>query len=188
MSIATRAASLPILALAALALGACSGPAAAPASDPPAGGDPTSSPEATTTGGGESVDTATGACPTVPQAGFELSSSPLVVEAPADGQVYGGVDHPVSWTFAESPGIGADVDLYYVNDAGDAISMGGIFLEDLGGNTWGTSNDVFWSDAADRPGFAILSITHDASLGDDGNATADREQVGVYCLTYQVSQ
>ncbi|MCW5953453.1 MAG: hypothetical protein KIT69_14460 [Propionibacteriaceae bacterium] len=137
---------------------------------PTSGGDPTSAP------GG---DPGGGNCPTVPQEGFELFSSALVTKAPADGQLFGGADHPVSWTFAEALEYDPDVDLYYVNEAGDAIAMGGKMLNDLGGNEWGTSDDVFWSDAADRPGFAILGVTKSAQ---------DHEIVGVYCLTFKVAE
>lgn len=115
----------------------------------------------------------------MPQEGFELFSSSAVITAPADGQIFGGADHPVSWTFAEPQEYNPDIDLYYVNQAGDAISMGGVILEDLGANEWGSSKEIFWSDAADRPGFAILGVSEHGT---------DHEIVGVYCLTYQVTE
>ena len=131
---------------------------------------------------------AAAACPKVPQEGFELTSSDLVTAAPAEGQVYGGVDHPVQWTFAEAQDLTPSVDLYYVDAAGDAIAMGGLFLTNIEGNTWGDSSDVFWSDAADRPGFAIVTLTNSASMADDGTLSADTDIAGVYCLTYHVSE
>lgn len=139
---------------------------------PTTGGDTSPAPGGGSGGGG-------GACPTVPQEGFELFSSEAVTQAPAEGQVFGGPDNPVSWTFAEVQEYDPDVDLYFVNEAGDAISMGGVFLEDLGGNEWGSSKDIFWSDAADRPGFAILGIS---------KSPTEHEIAGVYCLTFKVSE
>lgn len=163
-----------------LALAGC---APAPSAPAPTGdtGSRTSAPateggDAPSAPGGGSGDSV---CPTVPQEGFDLHSSPLVTRAPGDGQILGGTDHPVSWTFAEPQEYAPDVDLYYVNTDGDAISMGGVMLEDLGGNEWGTSKDVFWSDAADRPGFAILGVTHNAT---------DHDVIGVYCLTFKVTE
>ncbi len=154
----------------------------APSVPAPAPGEETSQPGPTAEPGqateGGSGD-AGGACPTVPQEGFDLFSSPVITKAPAEGQVFGGADNPVSWTFAEPQEYDPDIDLYYVNQAGDAIAMGGVFLEDLGANEWGSSKDVFWSDAADRPGFAILGVT---------NGATDHEIVGVYCLTFKVTE
>lgn len=152
------------------------GPAPAPgeqSSQPaPTNGGQASPPPDGGSGGG-------GACPAVPQAGFELFSSDAVVKAPASGQIFGGEAHPVSWTFAEPQEYDPDIDLYFVNEAGDAIAMGGVFLEDLGGNQWGSSKDIFWSDAADRPGFAILGVS---------KSPTDHEIAGVYCLTFKVAE
>lgn len=183
--IAARGALAASLLAAALGLAGCAPTAPAPAPDgdtsqpaPTVGGETSPDPggEASSAPGGGSDGSA---CPTVPQEGFELHSSPLVTKAPDDGQVLGGVEHPVSWTFAEPQKYAPDIDLYYVNTAGDAISMGGVMLENLEGNEWGTSKDVFWSDAADRPGFAILGVTHNET---------EHDVIGVYCLTFKVTE
>lgn len=179
MTAVRRLLAASLVASAALWVVGCAPSAPAPS---PGGGD-TGQP-APTTGGETSQEPGGGsggggACPTVPQEGFELFSSEAVTKAPAEGQVFGGADNPVSWTFAEPQEYDPDVDLYYVNEAGDAIAMGGVFLEDLGGNEWGSSKDVFWSDAADRPGFAILGVSKTPS---------DHEIAGIYCLTFKVTE
>lgn len=140
---------------------------------PPAEGQTSPTPDGGSGGGG-------GACPSVPQEGFELFSSPAVLEAPAEGQVFGGPEHPIVWTFAEAQEYSPSVDLSYVNSAGDAIPMTAFPLEDLGGNQWGSSFEVFTSGAADRPGFAVLHVS--------GSSPEDDEIAGVYCLTFKVTE
>lgn len=128
-----------------------------------------------------------GTCPSVPQEGYDLYSTDQVVEVPADGAVYGD-GTPVSWTFTGPVEGTPDVDMYYVNSAGDAIAMGGIFLEDFGANTWGSTLNVFDSAADGRPGFMVLGLTHDAAGDGNGNISGTHEIVGVYCVTYKVSE
>ena len=127
-----------------------------------------------------------GTCPTVPQGGYELFSSDQVATAPVDGAIYGD-GTPIAWTFAGPVEGTPDVDMAYINEAGDAIPMGGIFLQELGDNTWGSSLNVFTSDADGRPGFMILGLTHDAGIAADGTLEGTHEIVGVYCVTLKVA-
>jgi hypothetical protein len=127
-----------------------------------------------------------GACPAVPQEGFDLFVGDVVAAGPADGAVFGD-GSTLSFTFTEPVEGTPDLDLFYVNEAGDAIQMGGLFLEDQGDNTWTTSNLVFTSDAEGRPGFAFLGITTNVGLDDEGIITGDHEVVGIYCLSLKVA-
>jgi len=128
-----------------------------------------------------------GACPTVPQEGYELSSSEIVTVAPADGAIYGD-GTPISWTFADGTVTSTpDVDMSYINEAGDAIPMGGIFLEDFGNNEWGSTLNVFTSDADGRPGFMILGLTPEVGLAADGTIEGEHVIVGIYCVTFKVA-
>jgi len=174
-----RVLMLPVLVALTVTLAACAPeapvePAAAP--DEPA----TAAPQESAAGGSEG---GSGTCPTVPQEGYELFSSEIVVAAPADGAVYGD-GTPISWTFADGTVTTvADVDMSYINEAGDAIPMGGIFLEDFGDNEWGSTLNVFTSDADGRPGFMTLGLTQDA----DATGSGEREIVGTYCVTFKVA-
>lgn len=142
--------------------------------------------EATAAAQGSGDDASGGSCPTVPQEGYELFSSDQVLTPPADGAVYGDGTQ-IAWTFAGPIDGAPDVDISYVNDAGDAIPEGGIFLDDLGNNTWGSTQNIFTSDADGRPAFMILGLTHDAGMADDGTLTGTHEIVGVYCVTLKVA-
>ena len=71
----------------------------------------------------------------MPQAGYELSSSDVFSEVPESGAVWGD-GTLISWTFADGGEHIVGVDMSYVNDAGDAIPMSGIFLDDMGGGRW----------------------------------------------------
>lgn len=126
-----------------------------------------------------------GACPAVNQAGLDLFTTDQVVEAPAEGAVYGD-GSTVQWTFAAPIEGTPDVDMYYINDDGDAIAMTGIFLDDYGNNTWGSNLNVFWSDADGMPGLMVLGLTHDAAVADDGTLSGTHEEVGIYCVSYKV--
>ena len=147
----------------ALALAACSG------GDTPAapGGGSTADPAATqpaaeATTGGTDAAASGGDCPTVPQAGYELSSSDVFSAVPESGAVWGD-GTLISWTFADGAAHIVGVDMSYVNDAGDAIPMSGIFLDDMGGGKVGSSLLVFDSDTNGRPGF--MTLTRDGRNG-----------------------
>lgn len=118
-----------------------------------------------------------GTCPTVSQGDYELFTTDQVAVAPVDGAIYGD-GTTISWTFAGPPAGTPDVDISYVNDAGDAIPTGGIFLEDLGDNEWGSSLNVFNSDEDGRPAFMTLGLTDDAGA---------HTIVGRYCVTIKVA-
>jgi len=118
-----------------------------------------------------------GTCPTVPQTGYELSSSDVFSEVPEAGAVWGD-GTLISWTFADGGEHIVGVDMSYVNDAGDAIPMSGIFLDDMGGGTVGSTLLVFDSDTSGKPGFMTLTET-------EGTET---ETLGVYCVTFNVTE
>ncbi len=135
-------------------------------------------PAATSAAAGGAGDSASGGtCPTVPQGDYELFTTDQVAVAPVDGAIYGD-GTTISWTFAGPPAGTPDVDICYVNDAGDAIPTGGIFLEDLGDNEWGSSLNVFNSDEDGRPAFMTLGLTDDAGK---------HVIVGRYCVTVKVA-
>lgn len=187
MNLAARSASALAVAMLTLALAGCGQDKGG--EDAPGGaGEGASAPVAEATaapadgGAGESG----GACPTVPQEGYELFSSDAVAVAPADGAVYGD-GTSISWTLAEAYDGTPDVDMSYINEAGDAIPMGGIFLEDMGNNEWGSTLNVFTSDADGRPGYMLLGLTTDVGLADDGTATGNHEVIGIYCVTFKVA-
>ena len=99
-SLRVALAAVPVV-LCAFALAACSGgdTPAAPA------GDPTSTAGSTQqatepTAAGTPAAASGGTCPTVPQAGYELSSSDVFSAVPEDGAVWGD-GTPISWTFAD---------------------------------------------------------------------------------------
>ena len=132
----------------------------------------------TSASGGGSGDSASGGtCPTVPQGDYELFTTDQVAVAPADGAIYGD-GTPISWTFAGPPAGTPDVDISYVNDAGDAIPTGGIFLQDLGNDEWGSSLNVFDSHEDGRPAFMTLGLTDDAGA---------HTILGRYCVTIRVA-
>lgn len=162
----------------ALALAACSG------GDTPAapGGGSTADPAATqpaaeATTGGTDAAASGGDCPTVPQAGYELSSSDVFSEVPESGAVWGD-GSLISWTFADGAEHIVAVEMSYVNDAGDAIPMSGIFLDDMGGGKVGADRPLFDSDTNGRPGFMTLTETEGT----------DTETLGVYCVTFKVNE
>lgn len=132
------------------------------------------------------ADPASGTCPAVPQQGFELFSSDIVAQAPRHGALYG-EGHPVSWAFSRALEYGPSVDLYYVNEAGDAIAMGGTNTVDEGDNTWSVEDPVYWSEANGRPGFVILTVTNSITA-EEGSYRADTEIAGVYCVTFVTSE
>lgn len=143
--------------------------------------------EATAAAEGSGDGASGGACPAVNQEGLDIFSSDQVLVAPMDGAVYGD-GTPISWTFAGPIEGTPDVSMYYINDDGDAIAMTGIFLDDMGDNTWGSDLSVFWSDANEQPGLMVLGLTHDAGIAEDGSLTGTHEEVGIYCVTYKVSE
>ena len=123
----------------------------------------------------------------MPQEGYEAFSSNFVVAAPANGAIYWD-GTPISWTMVDSPeGAQFDVDLSYVNTDGDAVEIGGFFLEDLGDNVWSSSLNVFDSNAHERPAFAVLGVTSDTDVWYLGQITGDHEILGVYCLSLRVA-
>ncbi|MES1171386.1 MAG: hypothetical protein ABUL56_03390 [Actinomycetota bacterium] len=164
--------ALPAVVLCALALSACSGGGDEPG-DAPDPGQPATSTSATST----AVAAPAGDCPTVPQEGYELSSSDVFSEVPASGAVWGD-GTLISWTFADGAEHIVGVDMSYVNEAGDAIPMSGIFLDDMGGGTVGSTLLVFDSNTNGRPGFMTLTETEGT----------DTETLGVYCVTFKVSE
>src|SRR6187431_182708 len=130
----------------AFALTACAGGDAPSA---PAG-DPTVAVGATNvatdpTSAGTPAAASGGTCPTVPQGGYELSSSDVFSAVPESGAVWGD-GSLISWTFADGGAHIVGVDMSYVNEAGDAIVKGGIFLDDMGGGTVGSTLLAFDSD------------------------------------------
>ncbi len=127
-----------------------------------------------------------GTCPAVAQEGYDLFSTDQVVTAPVDGAIYGD-GTPISWTFAGPTDGTPDVDISYVNNAGDAIPIGGIFLEDMGDNTWGSTLNVFNSDADGRPAFMRLGLTHDVTDDGTGKLSGTHEIVGIYCVTLKLA-
>lgn len=187
MATITRAFALPIIAIATLTLAAC-GPNAnpdAPAPDAGSSLDAPADPMPTVdTGDGEPGE----ACPPVPQEGYELFSSSIVVDAPPNGAIYGD-GTPISWTMESAPEDAQfDVELSYVSTDGDAIPMSGFFLDDLGDNVWGANFNVYTSDAHERPAFATLGVTSDTVLTDSGEITGTHQVLGVYCLSIRVSE
>ena len=166
------------LVMGAFVLAACSGgdTPTAPAADPTVAVGATND-ASDPTAAGTPAAASGGTCPTVPQGGYELSSSDVFSAVPESGAVWGD-GTPISWTFADGGAHIIGVDMSYVNDAGDAIPMSGIFLDDMGGGTVSSSLLVFDSDTDGRPGFMTLTET-------DGTKT---ETLGVYCVTFKVSE
>ncbi len=180
MSPVSRSLSVLTAALLTLALAGC-GPKSDEAgtnSTADAMADPSMTAAATSAAEAGAADSASdGTCPTVPQGDYELFTTDQVAVAPADGAIYGD-GTPISWTFAGPPAGTPDVDISYVNDAGDAIPTGGIFLQDLGNNEWGSSLNVFDSNEDGRPAFMTLGLTDDAGA---------HTIVGRYCVTIKVA-
>jgi len=112
-----------------------------------------------------------------------VRSDASVTAAPQSGQVFGD-GTPVSWTISDLPqDATVDIDLYWVNDNGDAIALGGMFLDDEGAGTWDTSLSVFDSGADGHPGFAVLGVTSNAWADGSGHISGDHAILGVYCLS-----
>jgi hypothetical protein len=170
----------PALMVLALTLSACS---SGPVSSEPPGSSSTPAPTANDGDATAQPAAASGDCPAVPQAGFELTSDDSVTAAPSSGQTFGD-GTPISWTIADLPDDATvDIDLYWVNSAGDAVSEGGMFLDDEGGGTWDTSLSVFTSAADGRPGFAVLGVTSNSWADGSGHISGDHVVLGVYCLS-----
>ncbi len=136
--------------------------------------------------GGSGDSASAGSCPTEAEGGYDLFSSDQVVAAPENGATFGD-GTPISWTFTGPVEGTPDVDIWYVNDAGESLFATAIFLDDLGNNSWGSDRNVFDSNADGRQGFMILALTHGADASADGTLEGTREVVGIYCVGLKVA-
>ena len=129
---------------------------------------------------------ASGPCPAVPQAGYELFTTDLVTAAPDVGFVYS-ASSPISFTLSVGAGFLPSMQLSYINDAGDAIVMGEQNLLDNGDGSYRQDLGVFDSDADGRPGFATVTLLNDGSFTPpDGDETFDFAKLGRYCVSFGV--
>lgn len=166
-----RLLALPIAAAIVL-LAACTPTSPAPAG----GGDPASDP------GSDSA--ASGACPTVPQEGYELFTTDFITAAPAEGFEYAaGV--PITFSLSLGAGYTPSMGLSYIDETGDAIVMGEQNLLDNGDGSYYNDLGVFDSDAAGRAGYATIRLVADGSFEPPaGQESFDIATLGVYCISF----
>ena len=170
-----RPAALILACTSELLLVGCTAPAPAADSQKPADSDTS-----------ENAAEAEGGCPVID--GYELFSSELVTAAPEPGAVYGD-GSKLSWTLAVGDGYFPSVYFAYVDDSGKGIEMGGDNLYGEGDGVYANDLNVFDSDADGRQGFASVILVNDGTFTPPaGQEGFDESTIGVYCVTFAVSE
>lgn len=130
-----------------------------------------------------------------PNGDYKLFSDPSVTKYPEKNAKFGNgqvltFEYDGSKT-ANDPNATLSYQLYYVDEKGSVHPMGGGNVEGEGGKgTFKTAegDKVFNSSAKNRPGFLELQGTHGAGLDDGGKITAQNVKLGMYAITFDVSE
>lgn len=128
-----------------------------------------------------------------PNGEYKLFSDPSITKKPEAGVEFGNgqvlsFDYDGSKSNNDSSAK-ITYDLFYIQDNGSVIPMGGAPLEGTGSGTFKTadSDRVFKSEANGRKGFMQLTVTSDTKF--DGNKyTSDQVKLGTYAVTFTVAQ
>lgn len=126
------------------------------------------------------------------EADLNLSSDPSVTKHPKEGAKFG---NGQVLTF-EYDGSKSDndeyatlsYDLYYVQDDGKLIPMGGAFLDGKGSGTFKTTDDVFNSAADGKQGVLELQVTYGSTGDFNGNISGKTVVLGRYLVNIEVSK
>ena len=78
--------------------------------------------------------------------------------------------------------------LFYIQDNGGVIPMGGGNFGGKGKGTFSTTASVFNSSAKDRKGFLEVTATYDAKLNDSNEIKATNVQLGMYPISFDVAE
>jgi hypothetical protein len=78
--------------------------------------------------------------------------------------------------------------LFYIQDNGSVIPMGGGNVEGRGKGEFTLSDKVFNSSAKDRKGFLELQATHDGKVSESGQITANTVKLGMYSVVFDVAE
>ncbi len=128
-----------------------------------------------------------------PSGAYNLFSDPSITKRPEDGVKFG---NGQTLTF-EYDGSKTEYDeyatlsyqLYYIQDNGGVIAMGGGNVEGEGGKgTYTMNNNVYNSSAKDRDGFLELQGTYQANATDTGELTAKSVVLGMYSVKFDVAE
>lgn len=79
-------------------------------------------------------------------------------------------------------------ELFYIQNNGKVIPMGGGFLTGTGSGEFTTSDSVFKSEANGRSGFLELSVTYGTSASGDGKISGTTTKLGMYPVKFTVSE
>lgn len=127
-----------------------------------------------------------------PEGIYKLFSDPSITKHPEDGVKFGNgqvltFEYDGSKT-ANDPDATLSYQLFYIMDNGKVAPMGGGNVEGKGGmGTYTISNKVFDSAAKGRKGFLELQGTYDAGVSDSGQISGKNVKLGMYSVTFDVS-
>lgn len=127
-----------------------------------------------------------------PAGDYKLFSDPSVTKYPDEGAIFGGGQ---TLTF-EYDGSKTNNDayatlsyqLYYIQDNGKVIPMGGGNVEGKGSGIFTVSDKQFTSGAKDRSGFLELTGTYDTGLSETGQITGKNVVLGMYSVKFDISE
>lgn len=79
--------------------------------------------------------------------------------------------------------------LFYIQDNGTVVPMGGGNVEGEGGKgTFTLSNSVFNSSAKDRNGFLELTVTYGTSASESGQIAGKNFKLGMYSVKFDIAE
>ncbi len=130
-----------------------------------------------------------------PNGDYKLFSDPSVTKYPEKNAKFGNgqvltFEYDGTKT-ANDPHATLSYQLYYVDEKGSVHPMGGGNIEGEGGKgifKTAEGDKVFNSSAKNRPGFLELQGTHGAGLDANGKITATNVKLGMYAITFDVSE
>jgi hypothetical protein len=127
-----------------------------------------------------------------PEGTYDFFSDPSVTNYPETHAVFGNgqtltFEYDGSKTNDDSDAT-LPYQLYYISENGDVQPMGGGNTQGEGGKgTFTVSDKVFNSLAKDRPGFFELQGTYDTGISESGAMTGTNVTLGVYPISFDVS-
>jgi len=127
-----------------------------------------------------------------PDGVYKLFSDPSVTKYPQANTLFG---NGQTLTF-EYDGSKTDNDkyatlsyqLFYIQDNGDVIPIGGGNVEGKGSGVFTLSDKVFNSSAKERNGFLELQGTYNTSVDDNYKITGSNVKLGMYAISFDVSE
>lgn len=155
--------------------------------------DDKSSNDSAVTSGSSNSDNATAETTLVdPEGVYALFSDPSVTKHPENGFVFGAgqemsFDYDGSKT-ANDPYATLTYELYYIQDNGTVVPMTNGNLSGSGSGTFSTTDSVFRSEVDGKKGFVGLVATYDTGADDSGAISGTNVKLGMYSVTYEVSE